>query len=76
MLKFKCRNIDILRKARGLTVAEMMQILGHSREKYYQSWRKGSIKAKEIIQLHDFFGVSTDCILDLTEIEISEQTKH
>ena len=75
MGEFKCRNIEILRKSRGLTVAEMMKELGHTREMYYQSWKKGSIKLKEILQLHDFFGVSTDCILDLTELEVSECAK-
>ena len=73
MHKFKCRNIEILRKAKRLTVAEMMEKLGHSREMYYQSWKKGNIKLKEIIQLHDFFEVSTDCILDLREIQIQEK---
>lgn len=73
MHKFKCRNIEILRKSKGLTVAELMKHLGHNREMYYQSWRKGNIKLKDIIQLHDFFEVSTDCILDLKEIQINEK---
>lgn len=72
MNEFKCRNIDILRKSKGLTVAEMMKELGHTREMYYQSWKKGSIRLKEILQLHEFFGVSTDCILDLKEIIVNK----
>ncbi|MDE6708361.1 MAG: hypothetical protein K2K06_10050 [Oscillospiraceae bacterium] len=50
----------------------MMKILGRTRELYYHSWRKGSINAKDVIRLHEFFNVSTDCILDLTDLKIGE----
>ena len=72
MHEFKCRNIEILRKSKGLTVEEMMKILGRTRELYYHSWRKGNINAKDVIRLHEFFNVSTDCILDLTDLKIGE----
>lgn len=64
------KNLDALRKLKNMTVDELMETFGYDRSTYYQSWQKGKIKSKDIVKLHDFFGVSTDCILDVKPIEI------
>ena len=64
------KNLEILRKSRNMSVDELMKMFGYDRSTYYQAWQKGKIKAKDIIELHNFFGVSTDCILDVKPIKI------
>ena len=65
------RNLDTLRKVNNLTVDELMKKVGHSRDTYYRGWQSGNIKRSDIIALHEYFGVSTDCILDITPLTVS-----
>ena len=68
--KIKFENLELLRKSRNMTVEDLMNHFGYDRATYYQSWLKGNIKMKDIIKLHEFFNVSTDCILDIKPITI------
>ena len=69
--KISLNNLETLRKANGMTVDELMSKLGYSRDTYYKGWQSGNIKASDLLKLHDLFGVSTDCILDITPLTIS-----
>lgn len=68
---FALKNLETLRKANNVTVDELMRHFGYDRSTYYQSWQKGIIKGRDIIGLHDYFGVSTDCILDVKSLTIT-----
>ena len=70
----KLKNLEKLRSAHGFTVEELMIKLGkdeNCRNTYYYWLRTGQIKTLDLIKLHDLFGVSTDCILDITPLTIS-----
>lgn len=69
--KIMLKNLETLRKANNLTVDELMKKFGYSRDTYYRGWQSGIIKRDDIIALHRFFGVSTDCILDVAPLKIS-----
>lgn len=69
--KIVLKNLEILRKANGITVDDLMKRFGYNRDTYYRGWQRGNIKRDDIIKLHELFGVSTDCILDLSPISIS-----
>lgn len=69
--KIMLKNLEALRNAHNMTVEELTSKIGCSRSTYYQSWQKGIIKSADIIKLHELFGVSTDCILDVAPLSIS-----
>lgn len=78
----KYKNLETLRKAKGYTVEELIRnvsVLNGSdvnddsrlRNKYYR-WQDGAnIAVADMIALHQIFGVSVDCILDVKPLEIS-----
>ena len=68
------QNIEKLRKLSGLSVEQLMAKFGYSRDTYYRVWQNpesGSLQAPDIIRLHELFGVSTDCILDIVPIKVN-----
>lgn len=69
--KITLKNLEALRKVRNITIDDLMAEFGYSRDTYYKIWQTGNIKAKDLIRLHNFFGVSVDCLLDITPIRIS-----
>ena len=69
--KISLKNLETVRKINGMTVDELMSKFGYSRDTYYRVWQTGNIKASNIIKLSQLFGVSADCILDITPLKIS-----
>jgi hypothetical protein len=71
------KNLEALRKVNGYSVEELMTKLGrnendaNNRNAYYYWLKTGQIKVADIIKLHDLFGVSADCILDLAPLTIT-----
>ena len=73
----KYKNLETLRKAKGYTVEELIRNVSNVnddsrlRNKYYR-WQDGAnIAVADMIALHQIFGVSVDCILDVKPLEIS-----
>ena len=76
MSDVKYRNLEALRKANGMTVEELMsKVGGFDRTTYYRVWQSvpnGNIRNSELVKLHEIFNVSTDCILGLKSLQITE----
>ena len=69
--KILLKNLEMLRKVHGISVDTLMTEFGYSRDTYYRGWQRGNIKREDIVKLHEKFGVSTDCILDVAPLTIS-----
>lgn len=72
----KLRNLETLRRANGLTVDKLLTAIGRNCESdcrnIYYNWQKtGQVKVSDLIKLHEFFGVSVDCLLDLAPLTIT-----
>lgn len=67
------RNLKMLRIQAGKKQSEMAELLNIERSTY-SKMESGRIKpsADTLITLGDFFGVSTDCLLDLESDDMSD----
>ncbi|MCM1286644.1 MAG: helix-turn-helix domain-containing protein [Bacteroides sp.] len=59
-------NIDAERARKGLTVGDLVGILGVCRKTYYNWISNGKIPKSKINQMADLFGVSADYLLGLS----------
>ena len=58
-----------IRKERGLTQKEIAQVIGVSEDTYGRYERRGGIRISHIDALADFYGTSTDYLMDLTDTQ-------
>ncbi|SBO16275.1 helix-turn-helix domain-containing protein [Carnobacterium divergens] len=67
-------RISELAKKQGVSVPQLSENLGLSRNAIYQ-WKTSSPKADTLQKVADYFGVSTDYLLGRDEPEIIEDDK-
>ena len=63
-------HLTEIRKERGLTQKEIAQVIGVSEGTYGRYERRGGIRISHIDALADFYGTSTDYLMDLTDTQI------
>lgn len=68
--KISFKNLEKLRKIKGISVDELMKKLGRNRLTYYAWQESGSIPSADVIKMHEIFNVSTDLLLDVKPIVI------
>ena len=68
--KISFKNLEKLRKIKGISVDELMKKLGRNRLTYYAWQESGSIPSADVIKMHEIFDVSTDLLLDVKPIVI------
>lgn len=67
------KNIKKLRNMSDMSISELMEKLGEkSLTKYYRWLGGGTISDSDVIKLSEIFNVSTDCILGLKPLQITE----
>lgn len=68
--KISFKNLEKLRKIKGISVEDLMKKLGRNRLTYYAWQESGSIPSADVIKMHEIFNVSTDLLLDVKPIVI------
>ena len=68
--KISFKNLEKLRKIKGISVEDLMKKLGRNRLTYYAWQESGSIPSADVIKMHEIFDVSTDLLLDVKPIVI------
>ena len=58
-----------IRKERGLTQKKIAGVIGVSEGTYGRYERRGGIRVSHIDALADFYGTSTDYLMDLTDTQ-------